>query len=227
MRTLPITHWMSVARKSAKLAGERQVRPAASNSFCGVYIFLDEVGLLKSLPRNHRASAIAAVCGFDNTEFYGDVYLSRTQTVPSPMKNVDFTLAEMESSAEWLKRAATENYDYGLGMRQVRDAIEDTNPRPKAVGVDKDAEGEGFKWIQTGEDLEIKVPLPDGATKKDVKVKFMPQSLSVTILGTEAVNLKLYAKVNSDEGSWTVGKGELSIMLEKADEDVWPSISPA
>lgn len=38
-------------------------RPSKENGYRGVYIYLDEVGVIKQLPENPRAAAIAASCG--------------------------------------------------------------------------------------------------------------------------------------------------------------------
>jgi hypothetical protein len=67
------------------------VRPAKSNNHTGVYIYLDEVGMLKGLPPNRRASGIAKTCGFDDAQFFGDVFIGRTQVDPAPMHNVDIS----------------------------------------------------------------------------------------------------------------------------------------
>jgi len=66
------------------------VRPAASNKHTGVYIYLDEVGMLKGLRPNRRASGIAKTCGFDDAQFFGDVFMGRVQVTPSPTHNIDF-----------------------------------------------------------------------------------------------------------------------------------------
>ena len=55
------------------------VRPAKTNNHCGVLIYLDEVGMLKGLPPNRRASGIAKTCGFDDAQFFGDVFIGRIQ----------------------------------------------------------------------------------------------------------------------------------------------------
>mmetsp|Transcript_54637 Transcript_54637/g.111565 ORF Transcript_54637/g.111565 Transcript_54637/m.111565 type:complete len:338 (-) Transcript_54637:502-1515(-) len=200
------------------------VRPAKSNAFCGVYIYLDEVGLLKKLAPNARAGSIAAACGFNEALFYGDVFVSRTQTLPSPMRNVDFTAAELASDAPWIQRAAAENYDYGLGMREVRDAIEEKRVVPSHAGVDKDSEGEGFKWSQSEEDLEVKVEVPPGTKSKECKVKVTAQQLDVTVPGKDTLVIKLHAKVNAEESCWSVSKDSLAIMMEKCEEGLWPGI---
>lgn len=79
------------------------------------------------------------------------VFIGRTQVQPAPMRNVDFPLSDIDSAAPWLRweagwttplgtdgllrRAATENYEYGLAMREVKDALE-------AKGVQQTVNGE-------------------------------------------------------------------------------------
>lgn len=47
------------------------------------------------------------------------MFIGRVQVEPAPMHNVDFLVEDLDSGARWLRAAATENYDYQLGMRQV------------------------------------------------------------------------------------------------------------
>ena len=42
--------------------------------------------------------------------FFGDVFVGRVRTVPSPMRNVDFGVADLDSSSAWVKSAPEENY---------------------------------------------------------------------------------------------------------------------
>eukprot|EP00518_Triparma_eleuthera_P005611 CAMPEP_0182453898 /NCGR_PEP_ID=MMETSP1319-20130603/759_1 /TAXON_ID=172717 /ORGANISM="Bolidomonas pacifica, Strain RCC208" /LENGTH=279 /DNA_ID=CAMNT_0024651857 /DNA_START=65 /DNA_END=900 /DNA_ORIENTATION=+ len=96
------------------------VRPAASNGHTGVYVYLDEVGLLKKLAANPRASRLAAACGYDPApNFYGDVFVGRCQTKPS-LRNVDFVVGEDTSlDAEWMKRAVRENVEWQVEMNSL------------------------------------------------------------------------------------------------------------
>lgn len=48
-----------------------------------------------------------------------DVFIGRVQVEPAPMHNIDFLIQDLDSGAQWLRAAATENYDYQMGMRQV------------------------------------------------------------------------------------------------------------
>jgi hypothetical protein len=161
------------------------VRPAKTNSQQGVYIYLDEVGMLKQLPKNPRASSLAATCGFNGADFFGDVYVGRVQCQPSPMYNIDFTVKDLDSSAAWMKRAAAENYDYGLGMAELRDKMGD-----QLVGGGQPAEdegtikeGDGYTWSQGEEDVEIMVDGGEGIKSSQVKAVFKPASLKLTVAG--------------------------------------------
>jgi len=161
------------------------VRPAKTNSQQGVYIYLDEVGMLKQLPKNPRASSLAATCGFNGADFFGDVYVGRVQCQPSPMYNIDFTVKDLDSSAAWMKRAAAENYDYGLGMAELRDKMGD-----QLVGGGQPAEdegtikeGDGYTWSQGEEDVEITVDGGEGIKSSQVKAVFKPASLKLTVAG--------------------------------------------
>ena len=67
-----------------KLAEEGQVetfclvKPVPSNKHTSINIYLDEVGMLKRLPLNQRASELAAKAGFNPPpDFYGDVFIGR------------------------------------------------------------------------------------------------------------------------------------------------------
>jgi hypothetical protein len=54
------------------------VRPVPSNKFIGINMYLDEIGMLKRLPLNRRAGALAKQAGFDPEPlFYGDVFIGR------------------------------------------------------------------------------------------------------------------------------------------------------
>ena len=99
------------------------VRPADTNSYCGVYIYMDELGMLKKLPSNKRASSIAEACGYHSPppNFYGDVFVGRVQTKPT-MMNVDFKL-EVDtdrSTAEWIQRAPYENLAWQQTIQDIQ-----------------------------------------------------------------------------------------------------------
>lgn len=58
----------------------RLVSPMESNHHKIINFYLDEVGLLKKLPLNARASQYALKAGFNPApQFYGDIYVGRVQ----------------------------------------------------------------------------------------------------------------------------------------------------
>ena len=91
----------------------------------------------------------------------------------------------------------------------------------------KGGDGEGYKWSQTPEDVEVLVPLPEGAKGKDCSVKFSKRKLIIAVKNGLSLTLDpLYGDIRTDDSSWTVSKGELVITMEKAKEtEVWPTLS--
>ena len=85
-------------------------------------------------------------------------------------------------------------------------------------------EGGEEDFIQTGDEIELTVPLPPGATKKDVRVKFLPDRLTLSFEGHDGAGLKgtLGGKIDLDGCTWTVGDGNVVITMEKKAEGNWP-----
>uniref|UniRef100_A0A7S3S9T9 Uncharacterized protein n=1 Tax=Emiliania huxleyi TaxID=2903 RepID=A0A7S3S9T9_EMIHU len=52
-------------------------QPSAANGWVGVRLYIDEVGALRSRPRNARAEALALAAGLSGLAIHGDVYVSR------------------------------------------------------------------------------------------------------------------------------------------------------
>mmetsp|Transcript_19754 Transcript_19754/g.67278 ORF Transcript_19754/g.67278 Transcript_19754/m.67278 type:complete len:327 (-) Transcript_19754:276-1256(-) len=199
-------------------------RPAQSNGMRGVYAYIDEVGMLKKLPRNSRADGLAKEAGFDGVAFYGDVYVGRVRTDVSPMRNEPFGAHELSSGAEWLRRAVSENIDYQAGLSEFHDAA--GVQRLDAGGAPPEGQGEGYQWTQEDEDVEVVVQLPESTTKRDVKVKFEARGVHVEGPGGFSKTLlPLHAAVRRDGCSWTLAPGgALTLTLEKVDEQPWPDL---
>ena len=126
-----------------------------------VYMYLDEVGALKRLPPNSRASAMASRCGYgDGVTFCGDMFVGRMSVANSGGRNADFTLVDMAPDAEWAKSSALEN----LKRQSEQD-------RPGGMSAEELAtqggEGDGYTWTQDSSDLEVTVPLPEGTRGKE------------------------------------------------------------
>jgi len=202
------------------------VRPSEKNGRRGVYIYLDEVGLLKGKPRNDRASSLASSAGFSSVSFHGDVFVGAVKTEPQPMRSVDFYLHEMDSSAKWLKLAPMENAEYSLSMKELENAMNTKNgagmQRINMGGgtndIDGDGQmpsgdGEGYRWEQTEDEVEISVYVPENVTAKEIKVGFNADSICVKNKQTNAEIIKienLFKKIRPDECTWTIGKTQTS-----------------
>mmetsp|Transcript_28795 Transcript_28795/g.60320 ORF Transcript_28795/g.60320 Transcript_28795/m.60320 type:complete len:386 (+) Transcript_28795:221-1378(+) len=211
------------------------VHPADTNQYTGVYIYLDEVGMLKKLPSNKRASGIGGACGYNPAPiFYGDVFVGRTRTKPK-MANVNFEAGTDTDygRAEWMRRAVPEN----LAWQQAMNAATGKNSssaalqQPAHAGTDGTvAQESGFSWTQDGDEVEVVVPLDDGTSpvnKKEVKVVFRPRYVAISYKGQAAERIDLFESIDVDGCTWTLSndKTKLIVTCEKADpEKIWPRI---
>ena len=213
------------------------VHPADTNQYTGVYIYLDEVGMLKKLPSNKRASGIGGACGYNPAPiFYGDVFVGRTRTKPK-MANVDFEAGTDTDygRAEWMRRAVPENLAWQQAMNAATgksSALE----QPAHAGTDGTvAQEDGFSWTQDGDEVEVVVPLVGSGSgtsaspvnKKEVKVVFRPRYVAVSYKGQAVERIDLFESIDVDGCTWTLNndKTKLIVTCEKADpEKIWPRI---
>jgi hypothetical protein len=75
--------------------------------------------------------------------------------------------------------------------------------------------------------LEVTVPLPSDFNKKELEVKFRPQSLQVSYAKKHLVSIHIFERVDVDSCTWTVDRGaatSLVITMEKLEEALWPRI---
>ena len=210
------------------------VRPAEVNSNAGVYIYLDEIGVLKELKKNPRAAAIAASCGHVGVSFAGDVYVGRVCTQPVPMRNGDFFIKDLDSSNDWIKTAPEENYKYGIGMKEVEAALNSkgNSQQIKLGGFDEGEMPRGaapdgsYSWTQTNDDVEVVVPLQPGTRAKDLSVSIKRQSLFVSTGSSTLVRVDtLNGSVGVDDSTWTVEGGRLVVTMEKSRPSIWRMLS--
>lgn len=200
-----------------------------SNKFVGVNIYLDEIGMLKRLPLNKRASDYARLAGYDPPpQFYGDVYVGRIRKSSSQqmVQNVAFPLTDANPKADWLQQAASQNLVYQMEMNKIT-GRSDTQPTVDGSnGVAK--EENEYSWTQTEEEIEIVATLPLHVTSKDIQVKFKPRKVDVKVKNTSLVSIDLFEPVDVDGCTWTLEKSKdtLSIVvsMEKVDEALWPRI---
>eukprot|EP00668_Euglena_longa_P001246 GGOE01001475.1.p1 GENE.GGOE01001475.1~~GGOE01001475.1.p1 ORF type:complete len:292 (+),score=50.88 GGOE01001475.1:16-891(+) len=203
------------------------VRPSHGNKMCGVYLYMDEVGALKKLPINQRAVQLASTCGFDKCSFHGDVYVGRVRKDPAPAQNVDFLVQDLNSSSEWLKRAAAENIEYNMELSRLKAAMEEKGL--KADDKEGNLQGSdrqgGYSWLQSDDQVEVVIDIPSEVVKGDIRVKFSTSLVSVIVRGEERLWLPLFDKVEADECTWTIAKGKLTLTMEKATAVPWAHVT--
>ena len=203
------------------------VHPTLSNQKTSVVMYLDEVGMLKRLPLNKRASDYAARAGYNPPpQFYGTVILSRFQYSTSrvdgtAVKHVlNFTMDDASPHATWLMQAAQDNlqhqqqFNQATGAKLEQAAIQGTDG---TVAVEQD-----YTWTQTEEELELRIVSDEPVTKKDVKIQFAPQMLQVH--KPKVVSIALFERVDVESCTWTIDKNELVISMEKQEAAFWPRI---
>lgn len=208
--------------------------PSDANGLKGVSIYLDEAGQLKSLPSNMRASKLARLCGFIDVPFVGDVFVGRTAmqrgSCGSDVKNLSFTLKEMDSQAEWMKNVENRNYELGVSRGRVE----------MRGGGDEGGKGgkddtRGIVWSETMDSCEIQYTFPDGAqySSKQIVVKFANKAVTVALKpgvaveqSRELLSLKLAGSLSVDDCTWTVSNGVLDLHLEKSEtsQQIWGTL---
>jgi len=196
--------------------------PQLSNNYCGINLYLDEIGQLKHLPSNNRARTLAASCGFDNVPLAGDMYIGRIRCIPNSSEgiiNESFRLDELNSDSSWLMNIKKDNYEYGIKTNRVvmPGDIDDT-PKTNEI-VDK-----GIKWTESNENIEVIYQLSDNLTTKDIKIQFHSKSVIISLKSNPKevlLNIDLYKSIQVDDCTWTGSKRDIEISLEKSNPGTW------
>lgn len=210
------------------------VRPAGTNGHHGVYLYVDELGMLKKLPVNSRAAAMARECGLPPQKFHGDVFVGRVRTKPT-VQNVDFRLHRDtdRDTAVWMQRAPHENREWHETAKTVSESRKKTTPTDDDDddGSPKDDEI-AMTWEQNEDELEIRIPFPnvDVIDKDKVTVAFLPKSIDIQYDNVDIVSMKpLYNAIQAGDGSctWTIEKpNTLVVTVEVSDPTVaWPRLT--
>mmetsp|Transcript_24585 Transcript_24585/g.57734 ORF Transcript_24585/g.57734 Transcript_24585/m.57734 type:complete len:371 (+) Transcript_24585:137-1249(+) len=206
--------------------------PADTNDYTGVYVYLDEVGMLKKLPVNRRAGAIGGTCGYHPAPiFYGDVFVGRTRTKPR-MANVDFVAGiDTDGNAEWMRRAVSENLAWQQAMNEATGKSSKLKQveQPAHAGTDGTvAQESNFSWTQDEEEIELTVPVSaKGVNKKELKVVYKPRVVTLSYQGETILNLNLFESVDVDGCAWTLNNDKTKVIItcEKANPNkIWPRI---
>ena len=124
-------------------------------------------------------------------------------------------------------RAVSENLAWQQEMKRVT-GEEEGKSQPAVAGADGRAEkeSEGFSWTQDEDEIELVIDFDVDVNKRLVKVVFLPSSIRVTYDGEIVASVKLFAKIDVDGCTWTLGgKDQVVLTLEKAEAGaMWPRI---
>lgn len=200
-------------------------RPSETSGYCGVTLYLDEVGQLKKLPLNRRAAAIAADCGYDNVPLAGDMFVGRSRLAPSSSSKIirheDFRLTDLDSSQQWIRTAKADNYNAAAAVGRI--SMEGGGEPDGSAQAGTDREGRSYRWRESpdGVSVDVTLPLTPGTTSKELAVTFRTSSLSVK---TKSGAVLLYvdplaATCDPDDCTWTFTAGatpEMELSLIKA-----------
>ena len=210
-------------------------RPSASNGWTSITAYLDEVGQLKGLPLNKRASALAGFCGFDNIQLLGDIYIGRTVYSKglATRKHVDFTLEEVDSSSPWIRQAHQDNYEHGMATGRIDMSGGSTGATHELLSKEMESSNpsQSYKWSQTEDSVDVTIRLKElgaaGVSRKELDVIIKPTHLTICHKGLSVRNLldiSLFSTIRPSESTWSMSGGEVEVNLEKASESVWKQL---
>lgn len=81
-----------------------------------------------------------------------------------------------------------------------------------------------YTWKQESEEVEVSVRMPKGATKGEVKVTILAESIKVEHSGKVILEGELGGRCGPSGSTWTMNNGRVEITLEKGDSTRWPSL---
>lgn len=83
-----------------------------------------------------------------------------------------------------------------------------------------------YYWQQTEDDLTVTVRLPEGSTKDDIQIQFLPDNINIKLKDIQVVEGKLYSSIDHEGSTWTIKENDgLEISLIKKNEGlIWPEL---
>lgn len=76
----------------------------------------------------------------------------------------------------------------------------------KANNQENNSRIQAYKWSQDNEDVTLKFEVPDGTTKESIVCEIKTDSMSIRIGEDILLSGMLFAKVKSEESTWTLDK---------------------
>lgn len=83
-----------------------------------------------------------------------------------------------------------------------------------------------YYWQQTEDDLTVTVRLPEGSTKDDIQIQFLPDNINIKLKDIQVVEGKLYSSIDHEGSTWTIKENDgLEVSLIKKNEGLmWPEL---
>ncbi|XP_063119907.1 nudC domain-containing protein 1 isoform X2 [Rattus norvegicus] len=99
--------------------------------------------------------------------------------------------------------------------------LEESMDRPEKIKVEP-----LYYWQQTEDDLTVTVRLPEGSTKDDIQIQFLPDNINIKLKDIQVVEGKLYSSIDHEGSTWTIKENDgLEISLIKKNEGLmWPEL---
>lgn len=217
-------------------------------------MYCDRNGTAKQLPINQRATSIARSCNNDIT-VYGDVFIGRCHDDESlPWNRLDFSIGDLNSDAPWILKAQQSNKGKSMNsfntsgalqniLQQHQGELKTTTPStlsdstfPASISP-----AGNTSWLQTADEVEVRVSLVPGINKKELVVSIRSQSIQLSTKSSsirvenmwlhpdmvspedeqlmQAQGAPLWAPIDSDSSTWTLeqlpsgGEGDARSLL--------------
>uniref|UniRef100_G3TBA7 NudC domain-containing protein 1 n=1 Tax=Loxodonta africana TaxID=9785 RepID=G3TBA7_LOXAF len=83
-----------------------------------------------------------------------------------------------------------------------------------------------YYWQQTEDDLTVTTQLPEGTSKEDIQVQFLPDHMSIVLKGQLFLEGKLYSSIDRESSTYIIKENNgLEISLIKKNEgQTWPEL---
>lgn len=201
--------------------------PHKTTGYLCVSVYLHSKGFQKSLEINKRASDLVFACGHLLEDFRGDAFFSRYYDDEDKWERLDFTLADCNSDARWVKdckehnakKVSLEKAAKKLGIKD--NAVKIHSPSLQNMKKMPEGETEAYKWIQTMDEVEI--TFKGGSLQKcDMKLMEIilnPKDIKVDVKGKVLLQGNLEHAIIPDLSAWTLSDGVLQVTLAKHCED--------
>jgi len=192
---------------------------------------------------NTRATALMQACGHtlpaanENEDgkpsgVYGDVFIGRCvdDEARDVWERMNLTIDDVQGDPEdkeWCRIARRKGGGGGYNSRPAASLsgmmsnVLSGNSNTNSSLYVKNGDEDGYTWIQTDDEVELKFSLPPGTKAKYVKVKFSSKALKITAAGQTLCDGDLWSSIKVDECTYTVQDDELCLTLTKKVEENW------